>query len=176
MAKYSNQTWHTILASINCTLICQALWILTDTACIRLSSSQDSSPDISATLWLIKLYKISHFLLIESYLASLTQAFIMMSKCADPSPFFFLVICESNTSLMLCLSRWFYMHLLVEAQWVWTVFQALFEQLIHIRRCFWIHSVCISCLWELPSLYGGMSLMQRKRLTEGGIMWLYCII
>lgn len=87
MPKYSKQTWHTILASINCNLICQALKILTDTACFRLSSSQDSSPDISATLWLIKLYKISHFLLIESYLASLTQAFIMMSKCADPSLF-----------------------------------------------------------------------------------------
>lgn len=58
------------------------------------------------------------------------------------------------------------MHLLVEAQWVWTVFQALFEQLIHIRCCFRIHSVCISCLWELLSLYGGMSLIQRK--TYGG--------
>lgn len=71
---------------------------------------------------------------------------------------------------MLCLSRCFYMHPLDEAQWVWTVFPALFEQLIHIRCCFWIHSVNISCLWELPSLYGRMSLIQRKRLKEGGFM------
>lgn len=67
---------------------------------------------------------------------------------------------------MLCLSRCFYMHLSVEAMWVWTVFPALFEQLIHIRCCFWIQCLYIMSLRATKFVWKNVT--DTKKETKGG--------